>query len=155
MNLPARSILCATDFSPIGNAGIAVAYELARPGTVVHVLHVAEPAVVMSPLDGTILTYRATPKDLDASERRAGARLRALVPTASLFQDVRTEFTVVHEPDVAAQILSEAKRTGADVVVLGTHGRSGIGRILMGSVAASVMRGSAVPVILVGDRSAR
>ena len=56
--------------------------------------------------------------------------------------------------DVAAQILAEARRVGASLVVLGTHGRSGLGRILMGSVAADVTKRSHVPVILVNDRRA-
>jgi nucleotide-binding universal stress UspA family protein len=155
MNVSPGAILCATDFSPIGNAAVAVAYGLARPGTVVHLFHVAEPAVVMSPLDGTILTYRSTPEDLAAADRRAHAKMRALAPDPSTAQDVRTEVDVVHEMGVGAEILAKAKRVGAGVIVLGTHGRSGIGRILMGSVAADVMKGSQVPVVLVNDRRAR
>ena len=46
-------------------------------------------------------------------------------------------------------IESEADRLGADVVVLGTHGRTGLGRILMGSVATDVVKKKGLPVILV------
>lgn len=155
MSLPPRSILCATDFSPIGNAAVAIAYGLARPGAVVHLLHVAEPAVVVSPLDGTILTYRATSEDLAASDRRARAKMRTLVPESSLVENVRTESNVVHEMDVGPQILAEANRVEADLIVLGTHGRSGIGRILMGSVAMDVTKRSQVPVVLINDRTAK
>src|SRR4029079_2848481 len=94
MTVP-RSILCATDLSPIGNAAVAVAYGLARPGTVVHLLHVAEPALVLSPLDGTLLTYRSTTADMAAVERRALARMRALVPDASLSEGGRPGVNVL------------------------------------------------------------
>ena len=144
-----RSILCATDFSPIGNAAVTAAYGLARAGSTVHLVHVAEPAVIVSPLDGTVLTLRPNSDDFEAIDRRALAKMRALVPDASLASDVTTESNVVHEIDVAAQILDEAKRVDAEVIVLGTHGRSGIGRILMGSVAAEVVHLSDVPVTLV------
>jgi nucleotide-binding universal stress UspA family protein len=151
----ADSILCATDLSPVGNAAVAIAYRLARPGSVVHLFHVAQPAVVMSPLDGTILTYRSTRDELLSADRRARARLLALVPEGALDGEVRTEVEVVHESDAAIRILEEAARVRAGVVVLGTHGRSGLGRILMGSVAAEVLRKSPVPVVLVGERADR
>jgi nucleotide-binding universal stress UspA family protein len=150
-----RSILCATDLSPIGNAAVAVAYGLARAGAVVHLLHVAEPALVMSPLDGTLLTFRSTTADMATAERRARARMGSLVPEGSLADGVLTEMHVLHEMDAGAQIVAEAERLGAEMIVLATHGRSGIGRILMGSVAADVTRHSHVPVVLVADRSAK
>src|SRR5205814_5009827 len=103
----------------------------------------------MSPLDGTLLTFRSTPADMAAVERRARARMSALVPEGTLSEGVRTEMIVVHEMDAGAQIVGEAQRLGAEMIVLGTHGRSGIGRILMGSVARDVTRRSPVPVVLV------
>lgn len=49
-------------------------------------------------------------------------------------------------PDV---IVDEAKRSAADLVVIGTHGRRGVGRLVMGSVAEGVIRTSLVPVLTI------
>lgn len=57
--------------------------------------------------------------------------------------------TAVVEGTPAAAVLEEAKRMGADLVVMGTHGRSGFGALLLGSTAQAVVHGSSVPVLLV------
>jgi nucleotide-binding universal stress UspA family protein len=149
-----RSILCPVDLSPVGPRAVEVAYGLAGPGSVVHLLYVDEPAVVASPLDETVVSYALSREEVTASEKRAHAKLRRLVPDRALAEGVRTETKVVHDAGVAFQIAAEAKHVGADLIVMGTHGRTGFGRILMGSVAAETLRKSPVPVILVHDRRA-
>jgi nucleotide-binding universal stress UspA family protein len=49
----------------------------------------------------------------------------------------------------AEEILAAAKATGADLIAMATHGRSGLGRILFGSVAETVLRASPVPVLMI------
>jgi nucleotide-binding universal stress UspA family protein len=49
----------------------------------------------------------------------------------------------------AEEILAAAKATGADLIAMATHGRSGLGRILFGSVAEAVLRASPVPVLMI------
>jgi nucleotide-binding universal stress UspA family protein len=51
--------------------------------------------------------------------------------------------------DPALEILDEAQESKVDLIVMGTHGRSGLGRLLMGSVAESVVRKAACPVLTV------
>lgn len=51
----------------------------------------------------------------------------------------------------AFELLNYAKRTGADLIVMGTHGRSGIAHFLMGSVAETVLRESSIPVLVVHE----
>ena len=58
---------------------------------------------------------------------------------------------MVHEADAAAVIEREAKRLRADAIVLGTHGRSGLSRALLGSVAGALLRSAKRPVILAHD----
>jgi nucleotide-binding universal stress UspA family protein len=150
---PPGSILCATDLSPQGNVAVQVAYGLARSGTVVHLLHVAEPSLAAA-LHAARPGNGPSPSDLAEAERRASVRLARLVPAASAREGVRTEMHVVHDVEVADRILAEAKAVDAEVIVLGTHGQTGIGRILMGSVASSVMRRTEAPVVMASDRAA-
>jgi nucleotide-binding universal stress UspA family protein len=51
--------------------------------------------------------------------------------------------------DPAARILEAAREIGVEMIVMGTHGRGGLGRLLMGSVAAEVVRAASVPVVTV------
>ena len=53
------------------------------------------------------------------------------------------------EGEAAGEILRQANETKADVIVMGTHGRTGISRLLMGSVAEVVVRKSSCPVLTV------
>jgi len=69
--------------------------------------------------------------------------VRRLVPS-----DVPLETTTV-EGSPAREIVDHAASIGADLVVMGTHGRSGVDRLLLGSVAERVVRSSPVPVLTV------
>jgi nucleotide-binding universal stress UspA family protein len=71
--------------------------------------------------------------------------------------EVPARFRVEVVPDgpVAQAILDAAERYGADLIVMGTHGRTGLQRVLLGSVAESVLRRSPVPVLVVPARAAR
>ncbi|WP_434521947.1 universal stress protein [Halorubrum sp. AS12] len=57
--------------------------------------------------------------------------------------------TAVVEGSPSREIITHAEETGCDLVVMGTHGRGGIDRLLLGSVAEKVVRGSSVPVLTV------
>jgi nucleotide-binding universal stress UspA family protein len=62
--------------------------------------------------------------------------------------------SVVRFGDPVAQILDEAEAWGADLIVVGTAGRSGIGRVLLGSVAERVFAKATVPVMLLRPTAA-
>jgi nucleotide-binding universal stress UspA family protein len=156
MRLPAMSILCPTDLSATGNGAVALAYELAGPGATVHLLHVDEPALVLSSLDSTVLFLDVDPEGRDGSAAQiASAELRRLVPESAAARGVRTEVHVVRELGPTAVIRREARRCGAELIVLGTRGRGGIARTFLGSVAAAVLRQSEIPVVLFHDVPAR
>ena len=57
--------------------------------------------------------------------------------------------SLLREGDVADQILHAAEEVHCDLIVMGTHGRSGVGRVLMGSAAEAVLRRSPCPVLAV------
>jgi len=110
-------------------AAFGVACALAREGTRLIVVHVLEEALVASE------SYLATLND----------RLREFeAPDPS----VTLEFHL-REGKAAVEILRMAEEVGADLIVMGTHGRTGVGRLLMGSVAEGVLRRSPRPVLTV------
>jgi nucleotide-binding universal stress UspA family protein len=153
MRLPVKNILCASDLSPIGDGAVDLAYALAGPGATVHLLHVNEPAFVMSPLDATVLyTSPGSEERQKEVDERAARHLKRLIPEDALTRGVRTEVHVLHESGPAGVIEREATARKVDLIVLGTHGRSGIAKALLGSVADSVMRHAKVPVALFHDR---
>jgi len=135
MRVPFQKILCPTDLSETGNLAIPVAYRLAGNGARVHLLHVCEPPYLGNPIYGPFVQgYVPTPEDTQTGEDKVLKKMHRIVPEEALSAGIRTEFHLVH---------------GVDVVVLGTHGRTGLGRILMGSVATDVVKKKGLPVILV------
>lgn len=130
--LPAvRRVIAATDLSPFGDRAVRHAYGLVtgRPGAEVVLLHVAE-----------------EPPD-EEEERRLVAHLRERVPKAA--RGVATRTTVLAGDDAAAEICAAGERLGADVVCIASHGRGGIARAVLGSVAEAVVRSSRKPVLVV------
>lgn len=87
------------------------------------------------------------PEDLDDRLARAADDYLGSVQDR-LPSDLPCERQVLRGAPAAA-ILDHAERTGADLIVMGTHGRSGLGRFLLGSVADQVVRAASVPVLLV------
>jgi len=132
----------AVDGSPASIAGVQAALRYAAGARVVFcsVVDLAAPfPLVDIPLP---------PPPPSADDLRAQARAvceEALHNARS--RGVRAESTVV-EDRPAAGILSCARAHGSDAIAIGSHGRTGLARILLGSVAEEVIRRSAVPVIV-------
>jgi nucleotide-binding universal stress UspA family protein len=135
--LAIRTILHPTDFSETAGHAFRLACALARDhGSRLIVLHVAVPPMV---LYGEGLMALPPPPDLNAIREK----LRQWEAPG-----IRLEPAVV-EGDPAAEIQRLAAETPCDLIVLGTHGRKGLLRLLMGSVAEQVVRHAACPVLTV------
>lgn len=65
--------------------------------------------------------------------------------------EAQTEMPHIVNASVVDKILEEAKRWPADLIVMGTHGRTGVQRLLLGSVAMGVVQGASVPVMLIRE----
>lgn len=149
MTYPLASVLCPTDLSKEGDGAVALAFALTRPGGVVHLLHVDIPPVLASPLDLPPMPMHAASPEAAAQVRaRIEAHLKALVPGSALAAGVRHELHVLGETDAAATICKRAQDLKVEAIVMGTHGRGGLGRLLMGSVASSVAHRARLRVIL-------
>src|ERR1051325_4635476 len=135
-----KNILYATDFSAPAQAALPIACALARDyGACLTLVHVrAAPEVIAG-------EFGVLPSEPGESDESVRARLGRLVPA-----DFKSAVNcVVRDGDAAHEILAEAERQHADVIVLGTHGRSGLRRLLLGSVAEMVLREASCPVLTI------
>lgn len=136
-------ILVTTDFSPGANTALDAALSLAkRLQASVHVLHVVEdPVVAAAWSEAYAFDVLKLREDLVAD---AGRRL-ASIATADPSVHLTTEVAVGRP---AETIVRTAADRGADLIVVGTHGRSGVTRMLMGSIAERVVRHAECPVLV-------
>lgn len=149
---PDRSlILHATDFSPASRPALHAAVALASAGRRrLVVIHVAMPP---SPFVASALPWTTWEQLERAARREARRRLQRAIGAARR-HGVRVTGRILDGPP-AATIVRAARALRADAIVLGTHGRTGIGRVAMGSVAAAVLRTAPCPVLTVRGARAR
>lgn len=141
---PVRTILLATDFSETATAAIQVARSLAQDyGARLVLLHV----VPFETIPSEVLVL---PTDLGPYEEETRKLARSLEGSDMKFGVE----PLVREGDPGLEILRAAAETASDLIVVGSHGRSGLSRLLMGSVAEMVMRQAACPVLVVKAKAA-
>ena len=145
-----KNILVAIDGSSTSQRGLKVATELAADQqATLHVVHVVDEMVVFR-LDGPHVPA-AYVDSMVGALRETG---EAILSKASAFASerglqARTGLVKSKGAGVAAKLLREATKRKADLIVLGTHGRRGLRRLLLGSDAEMVLREARVPVLLV------
>jgi nucleotide-binding universal stress UspA family protein len=144
-----RHVVCATDFSRASGAAFAKAVEVARackvPLTLVHVLTPVVPVAG----EGYILpdTYDKIEASMRAAAQQQMDRLLARARKAGVKAEGLLPGGMPH-----AEIARTAKARRADLLVIGTHGRSGLARFFLGSVAARVAASATCPVLIVRGR---
>jgi nucleotide-binding universal stress UspA family protein len=142
-----KRILVPVDGSPTSAKGLKAAIRLARENRArLCLLHVAEEYAAFATLD---VGANVVPM-IDAI--KAGARKTlARIERGARAAGVRVETALVEDfgGRVADAIVRQARRWRADLIVMGTHGRRGVKRVLVGSDAEVVVRYSPVPVLLV------
>lgn len=155
-----RSILHPTDFSPSAEAAFVQALHLARRfDAVLHLLHVA-PVLDASHLHDAFAAVLDEDSYRDRVAAEAVAQREALLAAYDV-RDVQLRWVLRHSLRTAAPILEYAAEKPVDLVVLGTHGRSGLRRLVLGSVAEELVRRLTCPTLAVRapddalERSAR
>ncbi|MGZ3418543.1 MAG: universal stress protein [Polyangiales bacterium] len=144
MAFTARTILAPVDFSAGSDHSLEVALDLAEKlGAAVHVLHVYQIPVYGFP-DGAFL---AGPEVATKLSEAAQKGLDGLVERAK--KRSPKVHGILRQGAAPEEIVATAKEIGADLVVIGTHGRKGIAHVLLGSVAERVVRTSTVPVLTI------
>jgi nucleotide-binding universal stress UspA family protein len=145
-------VIVAVDGSPTSNRGLKAAIGLASDQkaelSIVHVID--SMATVSSAGDIGYIPAGYIDTMLD-SLRKNGRKVLAKAEAAARDAGITAKTVLVETKggSIADAILSQARKLRADVIVLGTHGRSGLGRVLLGSDAEAVLHGSRVPVLLV------
>ena len=145
-----KHALVPLDGSPVAEAIIPFILEIAGPlDMAVRLLSVVEP---IPPVVGEGATAVVV-DDPIARERDAE---EYLAPSAAALRGrgVDADWEVRHG-SAATAILGAAKSFGADLIAMSTHGRSGLGRLLFGSVAEQVLRHADVPVFLMRQTEAQ
>ena len=147
-----RQVLVAVDGSATANRGLKAAIGLATDQRaalcIVHVIddmagvsYVGDMGYVPASFVDTML------EDLRKSGTRILAKAEATARDGGV--EAKTVLVETRGRTVADAILAEARKLRADVIVLGTHGRRGLRRVLMGSDAEAVLREARIPVLLV------
>jgi nucleotide-binding universal stress UspA family protein len=142
-----RRILVAVDGSATSMKGLREAIRLAKDDRAqLLLLHVVNEFYAFATLDGV-----APGVDLVPALREGGQRILAKAKALTDKEGVRAK-TLMRETlggPAADTIVRDARRQRADLIVLGTHGRRGLRRLVLGSDAEAVVRTSPVPVLLV------
>jgi universal stress protein A len=142
-----KSILVPTDFSEHSDKAIRQAADIAEQNSAkIHLFHVVDR------LQQCAVDYCIPIEDLERiqADSEAEARRKMEEETRKILESRKVDITfdvVVGTP--LEEILKEESRTKADLIVIGSHGRTGLKRVLIGSVAERVMRESSCPVLLV------
>ena len=140
-------VLVPTDFSAPSDAALDYGRIVAgNLGASLHVLHVMDAPVITCPMCSAVYVDESPPIDTELFED-ARTRLAHRVTANDRIQYAATTDIVFGTP--ARAIVSYASERGMDLIIMGTHGRSGMAHLLMGSVAEKVVRAAPCPVLTV------
>jgi nucleotide-binding universal stress UspA family protein len=146
-----KRILVAVDGSPTATRGLKLAVELAHDqGASLTILHVVDETAALAPVASSYVPPSIVDSMIE-SLHKAGRKLLDHARAVAAKRDVaaRGVLTDSGGNTVAGAILGELRKQKADLLVLGTHGRRGVQRLLMGSDAEVVLREASVPVLMV------
>lgn len=137
--MQAKKILFPTDFSTVSDEALRFAAMLARDtGATLHIVHVEEPPTAYG---GGEMYYGVPEPDTGALKRM----LEAVKPDDP--KVAHEQHLLIGNP--ADEVIEYAKREQVDMIVMASHGRTGVLRFLMGSVAERVVREAPCPVVTV------
>jgi len=142
-----KKILVPIDGSPTSKRGLTEAMRLAKhPKSRLRLIHVVglfipTPKLAGRPYCGDVQKFLRETGSRILKQTLARVRKRGFAADALMFEIVTGS--------VASEIVKQAKKWRADIIVIGTHGRRGVLRLVMGSDAEEVVRTSPVPVLLV------
>jgi nucleotide-binding universal stress UspA family protein len=148
-----RRIVHPTDYSPASRPAFRKAVELAKAMRRELVLvHVLSPVVVPI-ISGEMYIPPEIYDDLQRTARTVARRHLDRLVTRARRAGARATSRLVEGAPVAERIIRLARALRADLIVMGTHGRSGVTRLVLGSVASRVVASATCPVLTVRGRA--
>jgi nucleotide-binding universal stress UspA family protein len=142
-----QRILVPIDGSPTSEHALQEAIKLADGKSRLRLIYVIEATYPLDAVAYTLIDHAALQEAIRKTGERALAKAAEKVQRSGMTAE--TELLDVPAERVSAVIDSDALNWKADLIVIGTHGRSGLNRLLLGSVAEEVVRGTSLPVLLV------
>jgi nucleotide-binding universal stress UspA family protein len=139
------SILCPIDFSNFADSAVDFAVKMAGPNTTVHLCHSFDSPIRVDPFGNQFIEVNLT----ELATAAQTAMHNKIVQFQQKYTDVKFESHFEINDDTADSISKFATAVNAEVIVIASHGRKGLKRLLMGSVAESVMRDNKCPVVMV------
>ena len=143
-----KKILVPVDGSETSTRALVAALQMARDsGGSVRVVHVIEELAQIIAYD----PYGAYPGDLAKVMRDSGHKILSDAMAVAQSAGVAAEQQLIEGSGqrLAEAVLHEAARNKADLIVVGTHGRRGLGRVLLGSGAEQIIRLAPIPVLVI------
>ena len=137
-----KKILVPLDGSRLAEVALPEAFDFGRRGATVVLLRVVEPKRLPA----------ADPLETEVTAVREAEGYLASIATRATLAGVPTVETSVWYGTVAESIIDAAHVREVDLIVMSSHGRSGLGRLVLGSVAETVLRGTTTPILLLRDR---
>jgi len=147
-----QRILVAVDGSPTANRGLNLALALAQEhDATLYVLHVVDDIVTMQGVHGVAYLPAEYVESVLESLRAAGRKVLARAEKVAQQRGQRIQALLIETvgQSVAHAVLAQARKLHAELIVLGTHGRRGLARLVMGSDSEAIVREARVPVLLV------
>ena len=148
-----RNVMVATDFSPCSERALLHAVVAAHHfGATLHLVHVVQPGMfTFVPPEAYMGTSQALERAVELSRKEADARLDDVLRHTHC-EELR-HHTWVDVGGVPEMLRAIIRREHIDLTIVGTHGRTGLSKLALGSVAEEVFRHASCPVLTVGPRS--
>jgi nucleotide-binding universal stress UspA family protein len=142
-----KNILFATDGSPASEQAAQLAVSLAQSsGARLTALYVIDPYPYLGVGEASAVGFQAYMGHAYEHAAQAHARISALCEQAG--GNIDLQLRRGEDANAAESIVTTAVEEQADLIVVGSHGRSGISRLMLGSVAAKVVAQSTLPVLV-------
>jgi nucleotide-binding universal stress UspA family protein len=147
-----KRILIPVDGSDTSNKALVAGLEMARETSArVRLVHTVNEMAYMGGID----PYGTYSADIAGMMRESGAKVLTDAMAIAQSADVEASHVLLDEPGkrLGESVAEAAKLWNADLVVVGSHGRRGIGRVLLGSGAEQILRLAPVPVLVIRSAS--
>jgi nucleotide-binding universal stress UspA family protein len=141
-----RSVLVACDLSDVSREVILPAYGMLSAGGRIELCYIHEQGRAEGFGNPA---FKSAPALCEDERAVVETKLRAMVPLEAAERGIGTRISVLEGQQAAGAILQAAQRLDVELVALASHGRSGLGRLLLGSVTEEVARRSSRPLLIV------